>query len=376
MSDWQRHDTCTASAGNWLLRKRQDPPGWQGQRRQWLAARYLALCLALLAWGSPVWAQLPRLLDEFEDRALWQVGASDGVRASLHAAEGLQGQALCLAFDFTGVAGYASLRRALPIDFPPNYEFAFYVRGDAPVNNLEFKLIDVSGENVWWVNRRDFAFAHEWQQVKIKKRQIEFAWGPTPDRTLKRSAALEFVLKAGAGGGRGTVCFDQLSLRELPLPTTGYPTPIPHASSEQPQAPAAYALDGSRATAWQSDPATGAAQTLTLDLQQPREFGGLVLHWLENAFASRYDVQVSDDASHWHTVRTVVDGNGGRDFLYLPESEARFLRLVLHDGPAHAYGLAEIDIKDLAFGASPNAFFEAMAREAPRGYFPRGFSAE
>src|ERR671930_277109 len=43
---------------------------------------------------------------------------------------------------------------------------------------------------------------------------------------------------------------------------------------------------------------------------------------------------------------------------------------------APAYGLAEIDIKDLAFGASPNAFFEAIAREAPRGYFPRGFSGE
>jgi hypothetical protein len=115
---------------------------------------------------------------------------------------------------------------------------------------------------------------------------------------------------------------------------------------------------------------------LTLDLQQSREFGGLVLHWLDQAFASRYDVQFSDDGNHWRTVRTVVDGNGGRDALYLPESETSFLRLVLHDGPAHAYGLAEIDIKDLAFGASPNAFFEAIAREAPRGYFPRGFSGE
>jgi hypothetical protein len=58
------------------------------------------------------------------------------------------------------------------------------------------------------------------------------------------------------------------------------------------------------------------------------------------------------------------------DPLYLPESETRFLRLVLYDGPAHTYGLAEIDVKDLAFGASPNAFFEAIAREAPRGILP------
>jgi hypothetical protein len=345
----------------------------QGRWQQRLVA---ALCLALVAWVSSALAQQPRLLDGFEDRGLWQADASDGVRASLHAIAGVEGQALCIAFDFAGAAGYAIARRTLPLDFPPNYEFSFYLRGDAPVNNLEFKLSDASGDNVWWVNHRDFAIPHEWQQVKIKKRHIEFAWGPTPDRTLKHSAALELVLKAGAGGGRGSVCFDQLSLRELPPPTMSPPTPVLHASSAQPGAEAAYALDGGPSTAWKSDPTAGAEQILRLDFQQSREFGGVVLHWLDKAFASRYDVQFSEDGNHWRAVRTVVDGNGGQDALYLPESETRFLRLVLHDGPARAYGLAEIDIKDLAFGASPNAFFEAMAREAPRGHFPRGFSGE
>jgi hypothetical protein len=324
----------------------------------------------------PVFAQLPRLLDGFEDLALWQVSASDGVWAALQAVAGVEGQALCLHFDFAGVAGYAGVRRTLPLDWPSNYELAFYIRGDAPVNDLEFKLIDASGENVWWVNHRDFAFPREWQQVKIKKRHIEFAWGPTSDRTLTRSAALELVVKAGRGGGHGSVCFDQLSLRALPAQTTADLAPVLQASSEQPGAAASYALDGALSTAWKSDPAAGPTQVLTVDFQQPREFGGLVLHWLEHAFASRYDVEFSDDGSHWRSVRTVVDGNGGRDPLYLPESETRFLRLVLHDGPARAYGLAEIDLKDVAFGASPNAFFEAMAREAPRGYFPRGFSGE
>jgi hypothetical protein len=325
---------------------------------------------------SPVFAQQLRLLDGFEDLALWRAGASDGVKASIRAVAGLEGQALCLDFDFSGVAGYAMARRALPIDFPPNYEFSLYVRGEAPVNNLEFKLIDASGDNVWWVNRRDFAFPHEWQRVEIKKRQIEFAWGPTPDRALSHSAALEFVLSAGSGGGRGSVCFDRLSFRELPPQTASHPMPVLQAPSAQPGAQASFALDGALSTAWKSNPASGAAQMLTLDFRQPREFGGVVLHWLNHAFASRYDVEFSDDGSHWRTVRSVVDGNGGRDPLYLPDSETRFLRLVLHDGPARAYGLAEIDVKDLAFGASPNAFFEAIAREAPRGHFPRGFSGE
>src|SRR5439155_2820677 len=58
------------------------------------------------------------------------------------------------------------------------------------------------------------------------------------------------------------------------------------------------------------------------------------------------------------------------------DAETRFVRLVLHDGPQHAYGIAEIEIEDLAFGASPNAFFQALARDSPRGSFPRGFSGE
>jgi hypothetical protein len=325
---------------------------------------------------SPISAQQLHLLDGFDDLALWQADASDGVKASIRAVAGIERQALCLDFDFSGVAGYAMARRALPIVFPSNYEFSFYVRGDALVNNLELKLVDASGDNVWWVNRRDFVFPREWQQVKFKKRHIEFAWGPTHDRTLNRSAVLELVLSAGSGGGRGSVCFDRLGFLELPPLTTSYPVPALQASSAEPGAEAPFALDGNLSTAWKSDSAAGTEQILTLDFQEPREFGGVVLHWLADAFASRYDVEFSDDGSQWKTVRTVVDGNGGRDPLYLPESETRFLRLVLHDGPARAYGLAEIDVKGLAFGASPNAFFEAVAREAPRGYFPRGFSGE
>jgi hypothetical protein len=336
----------------------------------------LALCLGLTVWVWPLCAQQPRLLDGFENRTPWDVGASDGVRALLHAGDGLEGQGLCLDFDFAGVAGYASAHRALLLEFPPHYEFTFYIRGEAPVNHLEFKLIDASGDNVWWVNRPNFSFPHEWQQVKIKQRQIEFAWGPTPDRTLKHSATLELVVKAGDGGGRGTVCFDHLSFRELPPPTTDHPTPMLQATSAQAGAAASHAFDGMLSTAWKSEPDAGAAPILTLDFRQPREFGGIVLHWLDRAFASRYDVEFSDDGQQWRPVRTVVDGNGGRDPLYLPESETRFLRLVLHDGPASAYGLAEIDVEDLAFGASPNAFFQALARDAPRGHFPRGFSGE
>jgi hypothetical protein len=316
------------------------------------------------------------VLDSFDEIVPWKAVASDGVHASVHPAEGMPGRALRLDFDLAGTAGYALARRVLPLDLPRHYEISFYLRGDAPVNNFQFKLVDASGENVWWVNRRNYQFPHEWQLVRIKTRHIEFAWGPAKERTLRHAATVEFVVAAGSGGGRGSVYVSQLALRELPEEPAVLPPPVVRASSSLPGAGASLVLDGDRATAWKSGPAGGAAQDLTIDFRQPREFGGLVVRWLPHAHASRYDVDFSDDGVRWRTVRRVVGGNGGPDTLLLPDAETRFLRLALHDGPARAYGLAELEIKDLAFGASPNAFFQVLARESPRGTYPRGSSGE
>jgi F5/8 type C domain len=339
------------------------------------------LAIALAVGGSPHTAHAAdaasvRVLDTFDDIAPWRAGASNDVRASVQQADGVDGRSLRLDFDLAGTAGYAVARRDLRLDLPENYEIVFYLRGDAPANNFQVKLVDASGENVWWVNRPDFEFSREWQLVRIKKRHIEFAWGPTKDRTLRRAAAIEFVIAAGRGGGRGSVYVSQLALRELPEHAAAVSAPAVSASSSLPGGEASLVLDGSAATAWKSDPAAGLAQQLMIDFHQPREFGGLTVWWLPHAYASRYDVQFSDDGARWRTVRSVVGARGGPDALMLPEAETRFLRLVLHDGPARAYGLAEVEIKDVAVGTSPNAFFQSVARDFPRGAFPRGMSGE
>ena len=338
----------------------------------------LALCVAwstLLA-AQPAAPAAARILERFDAPGSWEVRVSDGVRASVHPAAGPAGAALRLDFDLGGTAGYAAARRALPLDLPPNYEISFYLRAEAPVNELQVKLVDATGDNVWWFHRPDYEFPREWRLVKIKKRQIEFAWGPTSDRTLRHAATIEFVVNAGRGGGSGSVFVSELALRELPPDSGVVPVPSAQASSSLPGAGPTLALDGDPATAWTSDRAAGKAQSLTIDLGQAREFGGLMLRWQRGAFASRYDVLFSDDGERWQAVETVSDGSGGPDALRLPDAETRFVRLALLDGPADNYSLAEVEIKDLAFGATPNAFVAALAREAPRGTYPRGFSGE
>ncbi|MGH8713539.1 MAG: discoidin domain-containing protein, partial [Casimicrobiaceae bacterium] len=347
------------------------------------AARALVALALALGGLAPAGAQpsvpaasAPRTLDDFADLTPWHAGASDGVRASIHAADGVEGRALRLDFDLAGTAGYALADRALPIDLPANYEISFYVRADAPANDFQFKLTDAGGHNVWWFNQPNFTWSRQWQQVRIRKRQIAFAWGPAADRALRHAARIEFVVAAGRGGGAGSVWFSRLALRELPPVPATWPAPALEASSYQAGAEPTRAIDGRSDTAWRSDPAQGARQSLTFDFGQRREFGGIVLRWLDHAFASRYDVQVSDDGVEWRTLRSVTAGSGGTDAIALPDAESRYLRLALRDGPAGAYALAEAEIEDPAFGASPNAVVEAVARDSPRGWFPRGYSGE
>ncbi|HEY0179475.1 MAG TPA: discoidin domain-containing protein [Dokdonella sp.] len=344
-------------------------------RARAVAALARVACVLCVAFAAPLARAADGTLAAFDDAGAWRAVASDQIEARLRPVRDASGAALCLDFDFHGVSGYAAMRRRLPIEYPENYAFTFRVRGDAPDNALQFKLADASGDDVWWVNREDFAFPHDWTRLRYKKREIAFAWGPATDRTLHRSDSVEFTVYAGHGG-RGSVCFADLALHELPPPPATWPAPVASASSSMRGAPPALAVDGDAASAWRSDPRRGGEQSLTLNLGATREFGGLVLRWAGAAFASRYDVELSADARDWRVVRRVVAGDGGADPLYLPESEARYVRLRLHDGPRKAYALADVDVKDLAYGASANAFFAELAKAAPRGHYPRGFYGE
>ena len=343
-----------------------------------MRARWCAVLL-LAAHGlvmSSAWADDDRLLDGFETLGAWTADASDGVKASAGPTEGSHGRALRLDFDFGKSAGYAFVRRQLPLDLPENFEISFRLRANAPVNNFEVKLADASGDNVWWFERRDFEFPSEWRRIKIKKRQIAFAWGPTQDRSLRRTDSLEFVVGAGRGGGNGSIEIDDLRFRELPPPPTHFPPLSATASSSLSGAEPGRAVDGDARTSWRSDPKSGGKQSLDVDLGMLREFGGLELNWQDGARPRRYDVESSSDGATWQVLRRVTAGDGVKDALLLPDEEARFIRINFHEAAKDGYALAELAIKDVTFGASPNAFFQALAKDAPRGLYPRGFSGE
>nr|WP_245622616.1 discoidin domain-containing protein [Pseudoxanthomonas dokdonensis] len=336
----------------------------------------VVLVLPLLATSTAAIAAQPvRLLDGFEDTGPWRVVTSNQVSGSLRQIEGVKGNAICLDYNFNGVSGYAGLQRDLALEYPDNYAFEFQLQGAPAGNDLQFKLADASGDNVWWVNRPHYDFPPGWTPVRYKQRHIDKAWGPDPERTLRRSAKLEFTIY-NQTGGKGSVCFDQLTLTALPPQDNSPLTGVASASGQLATFVAANAVDGDQDTAWYADFAATPNPQLTLDLGKPREFGGLVLSWARGQWASDYLLQTSLDGEHWLDVRTVVDGNGGKDYIALPESEARYIRLDAIDGPQPALGLAELQVQPLAFSAHPNDFIKAVAADAPKGWYPRGFSGE
>ena len=201
-------------------------------RRRSRASALLQGLLLLVAGGARA-----TTLDAFDATTGWQATHTDDVSASLHAVPGKKGQAVCLAFDFNGVSGAASIRKTLPIDFPDGFALGFDVRGSMPANTLQLKLIDTSGDNVWWYQKPGFVPSNDWQHIDATSRQVEFAWGPLKDRTLRHTREVEFMVykeaQPGMGPDKGEVCFDNLTLVPRKPEAVPTPPPTPNAVFEQ-----------------------------------------------------------------------------------------------------------------------------------------------
>ncbi len=341
------------------------------------AVSTLATLAAVVGIVASARAAGPTVVDAFESTAGWSATPASGVsmKLSTDTDAGAVGRSLRIDFDFHGGGGYAVAHKAFNLALPVNYRFSFRVRGECAPQNLEFKLVDSTGANVWWVNTRDYAFTPAWQTVALKKRHISFAWGPAGGGEIARVAAIEFAVTAGHGG-HGTVWLDDLRLEPLPIPPANPSRPIARASSTTAGHLAAAAADTDTATFWASA-AGDSAPWIELDLGAEREFGGLVVDWMPGRHAADYAVEAADGAGPWRLIRSVAGGNGGRDPLYLPESEARRIRLcVLRAVDARGVAIRRLEVKPLAWSATPGAFFEAIAKEARRGMYPRALRGE
>ena len=148
------------------------------------------------------------LLDSFEEMSGWTAIASGQARLDISQDRGSHGKALRLDFDFHGGGGFVVARKLFALTLPERYSFRFHIRGIAPSNIFEFKLVDALNQNVWRYRQEVFDFPADWRLVEIKSNQIEFAWGPLGGGPATQVAAIELVIAAGPGG-QGTVWIDE-----------------------------------------------------------------------------------------------------------------------------------------------------------------------
>jgi hypothetical protein len=302
------------------------------------------------------------LLDDFRDISGWSAVASGQAQLLLAQEEGPRGKALRLDFDFRGSGGFVVARKFFERALPARYAFVCNVRGSAPANRLEWKLVDRSGRNVWWAKREGFEFPREWSALRIASGEIEFAWGPAGGGAATELGALELAIVAGPGG-RGSVWIDDLRLEDLSYRAQ----PIITANAEATDA-------RGLASGWLGTP--GEPLSLAIDFQEEREFGGLVVHWAPDAAPRSCEIAVSNDGERWNAVATLRDAVGERSFVFAPTS-ARHLRLDARAQDARGrVAIREIELLAPEVGRSPASFFTAVARRARRGLYPRYFVPE
>lgn len=313
------------------------------------------------------------VLDEFETVQGWSINKSDGVELKLSLENGVNGKAIRIDYDFTKGTGYGGIQKRIPIKLSENFILSYDLKANSPGNNFEIKFIDGSGDNVWWVNNRNYQFPEQWENKRIRPRHISFAWGPTNDKGLKQIEFIEFTI-ASFLGGKGTVWLDNLRFETLPQSSDDYTISNITASSSTKETKAIYTTDGNPSTYWQSKNKQN--EHIIFDFGRIVEFGGLAIQWLKDYMPGSFDIFISDNSSNWKNVYTVKGNLSNISYIPLPETETRYLKIQMHVTDKSAFGISELGILTIDNTLSLNKFFKLIASQSLQGDYPRYFSGQ
>ncbi|BDX38911.1 hypothetical protein CYCD_22660 [Tenuifilaceae bacterium CYCD] len=310
-----------------------------------------------------------QLLDNFESKDKWNFIKSDGVNVNLSVDKGIKSKSLRFDYDFTKGTGYGGIQKFISIDLPDNYEFTFYIKGQSPENNFEIKFIDSTGNNVWWENNRNYTFPNDWKKIRIKKRHISFAWGPTSNHNLNHISRIEFTVSSFFGG-KGTIWLDSLEFRPLPPETNIYPTPSINASSCSGNHTPELILDNIDDTYWLGK--NSKENNIIVDFKTQREFGGLEIHWRKEFIPTSFEISLSENGKNWEKAYSVTNNKSDKSYIRLPEAECRFVKIQLNNRS----GISEIKFLDINSSLTKNDFISYIADKSGKGDYPRYFSKQ
>ncbi|WP_395812292.1 PQQ-dependent sugar dehydrogenase [Archangium minus] len=128
--------------------------------------------------------------------------------------------------------------------------------------------------------------------------------------------------------------------------------PVSVSSTENPAAfNAANATDGRLDTRWSSEFVS--PSWITVDLGSEQSIGRVVLRW-ENAHATVYTINVSNDGVNWTTVYTNASGKGGTEDISFNPVSARFVSMYgTEKNTQYGYSLFEFEVYATGNGGNP-----------------------
>lgn len=317
------------------------------------------------------------LADSCEDLSAWTALHTHGAACSVAISgdHGRTGRGLRMDFSFIGFMGSVSAMRKTPVTLPEEFEISVDLRAEAAVNHLLIKVLDTL-DNVWWSTRWNYRYPSEWTTIRLKRRHLPYAWGPGGPQPLRRMDRIEFVVDVGNEAGHGTVWLDNFQIRDLGGSSPHAGTPQVTVTSHAPGGMPMVSRDGKVVKGW----TTRAGQPggrLTLDLGARGEIGGLAIDWRADRFARDFTVLLSDDGRSWRAGYEVVDGAGGRNWIYLPDEEARFVAVdVTRTAGDAGAQLEAMRVLEPEFSFSRNDMYRIVSSESPRGAYPRYFLPE
>ena len=179
---------------------------------------------------------------------------------------------------------------------PKTFEIGFFLRGEGLPNNFEFKIADPAGANAWRFLKEHVELPAEWTAVRIRERDLPFAWGPAGGGAPEVVGAVELVIAAGPGGS-GSVWFSDLSLEDQTL----YSPAGVGASSHLPNNPPESVFEADAPSGWQAE-AGDPAPWWSVDFGRLVRFGGLLIHWPSPTQPRSYAIEISNDGENWSRI--------------------------------------------------------------------------
>lgn len=121
-----------------------------------------------------------------------------------------------------------------------------------------------------------------------------------------------------------------------------YGCPVTVSSTESSSYPGSHAVDADGNTRWSS--AYSDQQNFITDLGTTYKISSVKIAW-EAAYASQYQIQVSNDNSTWTTVYSNYNGKGGTETISFDEVSARYVKLYcIKRATSYGFSLYEFEV--------------------------------